>query len=85
MLPPSAVGFSISGIVNQEAQPSRKAWAIRTGDVELADVLGGDIRVGTHVHDVDAVHMVSVLEVLDGLGDNFPGNVRFAQTRFIRH
>ena len=72
-------------LCDQEAQAGCEAWALRAGHAELANVLSGDIRVGTHVDDVDALHVVDPLQVLDGQGDHFLRDMRLTQPRLVGH
>ena len=84
--PPRAVGLSISGIVISRAQSRREAWVLRTGNIELADVLSGYIRVRAHIYYIDAVNMVGLLKVLRWSGRlPLPGNVGLTQSRLISH
>ena len=48
-------------LCDQQAQPRRKARAVRVGDVQLPNVLRGDVRVGAHVDNVDTANVLHPL------------------------
>ena len=81
----SSVGCSKCGWVMSRLSRVAKLGARRAGDVELANVLCGDLRVRTHVDNVDACHMIDLLQVFDGLGDDLPGYMRLAKACLIGH
>ena len=68
---------------DKQGEPGGIARVLGSGDVELADVLGGDVGIRANVDDVDALNVIDILQVLDGLRDHLPGNVRLAKARLI--
>ena len=82
---PPGRGFQHVRLRDQQGKPRRKARALRAGCVQLPNILRGDVRVGAHVNDVDATHVVDLLEVLEGPGNDFLRDVRLAQSGLIRH
>ncbi|MDE2935641.1 MAG: hypothetical protein OXP37_02230 [Chloroflexota bacterium] len=67
----------------QQPQPPRPNEAVGS-DPESANVLPGNLRVGTDVDDVDLLDSVfAVPEMVKGLGDYSAGNQRLPEANFV--
>ncbi len=53
------------------------------GDVQSVEILLSDVEVGANVNDVDALHGVRVLKLLDGPRDDATSHHRLAQPGLV--
>lgn len=72
-------------MLREQGQPAGDAVVGVAGDVEFAQVLVGEVEVGAHVDDVDAVDGVVVLELLDRAGDEAPSHDGLTETGLVGH
>lgn len=70
-------------MLGKHRQPAGDRQMLLAGHVQPLEILAGDVGVGTHVDNVDAVHAVVVLQLLDRPGDYAARNQALAETGLI--
>ena len=79
----SGYGREAAGVLRQQCQSAGERQMILAGNVQPLEILVGDVGVGADVDNVDAVHGVVILQLLDRPGDDAPRYQALAEAGLV--